>query len=45
LRPKPQFIRSVIKGYARGTLSNNGRKQQRAVPATRAPEPAAISDD
>jgi MoaA/NifB/PqqE/SkfB family radical SAM enzyme len=41
---KPEFIRSVIKGYARGTMFDNGRKQSRTAPVGRAPEAAGLDD-
>jgi len=42
---KPEFIRSVIKGYVKGTMFNNGRKKARAVPGARVPEVAGVGDD
>jgi len=42
---KPEFVRSVIKGYLKGTMFNNGHKRQGSFPGTPVPEPTGISDD
>jgi len=42
---KPEFVRSVIKGYVKGTMFNNGRKRQGSFRGTPVPEVARISDD
>jgi len=42
---KPEFVRSVIKGYLKGTMFNNGHKRQGSFPGTPVPEPVGISDD
>ena len=38
---KPQFIRSVLKGYVRGTMFDNGRRPQ----STKLPSTAALGDE
>ncbi len=42
---KPQFVRSLIKGYVKGTMLDNGRKRSTRVHGTPVPEVARVSDE
>ena len=42
---KPQFVRSVVKGYVKGTMFNNGRKRADAAVGAPVPGAAGVSDD
>ena len=42
---KPQFVRSVVKGYVKGTMFNNGRKRPGAAVGAPVPGAAGVSDD
>jgi hypothetical protein len=42
---KPQFIQSVLKGYVKGTMSNNGRRRQGTTVGAPLPGTAGVSDD
>jgi MoaA/NifB/PqqE/SkfB family radical SAM enzyme len=41
---KPQFVRSLMKGYLRGTMLDNGRQRSAEVPRTPVPEAAAVDE-